>query len=314
MNAFNKSSIITFFLIVVLIGACQTRKYKQSNNKAFQTDITEIRIWLKNYTEAIKATDVERILSYVTDDICYLPPNQASFSGKENLRKWLLAYFNYFTPKESLNLLDFEVYGDFAYLTGTYTVSGKKKQSGEEFKDKGKFVNFFKRQSKGDWICTQSTWNSDNQIFDIHSQILDDFSGTWVLDLSKSITPPGINSSKLVIGQKGNNLNITRTSDIKDKAPEISLLNYKIGSESQYNLKSGNFTIISTLSSGKQTFTICEILISEKSGTKHEYKRTTVYSLTAKGGILNIISDEILPKGSVTLPNNGHSEMIYTKL
>jgi len=311
MKTFNKTSIITFFLIVVLLGACQTRK---SDNKAFQTDIKEIRTWLKIYTEAIKATDVERILSYVTDDVYYLPPDQVSFSGKENLRKWLLAYFNYFTPTESLNLLDFDVYGDFAYLTGTYTVTGKMKQSGEEFNGNGKFINFFKRQAKGDWICTQSMWNSDNQVFDIHSQILDDFSGTWILDLSKSIAPPEINSSKLVITQKGNNLNITRTSEIRDKAPEKSSFNYTIGSETQYNLKSGILTITSTLSSGKQTFTIKEILISEKSGTKQEYKRTSVYSLTTNGEILNIVSDDILPKGSVTLPNKEHSEMIYTKL
>ena len=315
MKTFNKSSIIAILLIVLLLGACQTKKYDQSDIKAFQTDIKEIRTWLKNYTEAIKTTDVERILSNVTDDVFYLPPNQAFFSGKENLRKWLLAYFNYFTPTESLNLLDFEVYGDFAYLTGTYTVSGKMKQSGgEEFKDKGKFINFFKRQAKGDWICTKSIWNSDNQIFDIHSQILDDFSGTWILDLSKSITPPGINSSKLVITQKGNNLNITTISEIRYKAPEKSSFNYTIGSETQYNLKSGIFTITSTLSSGKQTFTIKEILISERSGTKQEYKRTSVYTLTIKGEILNIVSDDILPKGSVTLPNKGHSEMIYTKL
>ena len=314
MKTFNKSSIIAILLIVLLLGACQTKKYDQSDIKAFQTDIKEIRTWLKNYTEAIKATDVERILSYVTDDIFYLPPNQAYFSGKENLRKWLLAYFNYFTPTESLYLLDFDVYGDFAYLTGTYTVYGKMKQSGEEFEDKGKFINFFKRQAKGDWICTKSIWNSDNRIFDIHSQILDDFSGTWILDLSKSITPPGINSSKLVITQKGNNLNITRTSEIRDKAPEKSSFNYTIGSETQYNLKSGILTITSTLSSGKQTFTIKEILISEKSGTKQEYKRTSVYSLTTNGEILNIVSDDILPKGSVTLPNKEHSEMIYTKL
>jgi hypothetical protein len=66
------------------------------------------------------------------------------------------------------------------------------------------------------------------------------------------------------------------------------------------------------MSSGKQTFTINEMLISEINGTKH--KRITTYTLTAKGGILNIISDDILPKGSVTPPNNGHMEMIYTKL
>jgi ketosteroid isomerase-like protein len=280
---------------------------------AWRADVKAIETWVGNYTEAINSADIERILSYESDDICYYPANQPFFSGKENLRKWFISYFNYFSPTESFSFLDFKVYGDFAYVIGKYSLQGKIKQTGEEFKDNGKFTNFFKRQSDGNWICTQSLWNSDNRIFDIHSQILDDFSGTWLLDLSKSITAPGIISSKLVITQKGNNLNITMTNEIKDKNTEKSSFNYTIGSETQNILKSGIFSTTSTLSSGFQTFSINETLISKKNGTKQEYKRTTIYSLTAKGEILNIISDDILPKGSVIPPNKGHTEMIYTK-
>ena len=225
-----------------------------------------------------------------------------------------MEYFNYCIPSENLNLAGpggFDVYGDFAYLTGTYSINAKIKQSGEEFKDNGKYTNLFKRKPDGNWICTQSIWNSDNRTFDIHSQILDDFSGTWNLDITKSIVPTELISSKLVITQKGNNINITRTSEIKDKDTEKNSFNYTIGSETQNQLKSGFFTTTSTLSSGKQTFTINETLI--KNGTKQEYKRSTIYTLFAKGEILDIISDDILPIGSTTLKNKRHSEMIYMK-
>ncbi len=313
MKAFNKSFIITILLIVVLLGACQ-RNRQYSHLMAWRADVKAIRTWFENYTEAINSADVERILSCGSDDICYYPANQPYFSGKENLRKWLLSYFNYFSPAESFSFLDFKVYGDFAYVIGKYSLQGKIKQTGEEFIDNGKFTNFFKRQSDGNWICTQSMWNSDNRIFDIHSRILDDFSGTWILDFSKSITPPGIISSRLVITQKGNNINIIRTSEIKDKNPEASSFNYTIGSETQNILKSGILTTISTLSSGKQTFTISETLISDIHGSKQEYKRTTVYSLTAKGEILNIISDETLPEGSTISKSKKHTEMSFTRI
>jgi ketosteroid isomerase-like protein len=280
---------------------------------AWRADVKSMRTWFENYSEAINSADIERILSYESDDICYYPANQPFFSGKENLRKWFISYFNYFSPRESFSFLDFKVYGDFAYVVGKYSLQGNIKQNGEEFKDNGKFTYFFKRLSEGNWICTQSLWNSDNLTFDIHAQILDDFSGTWILDLSKSVTQLGIISSRLIINQKGNNLSITRTNEIKDKEPEKSSFNYTIGSESQNILKSGVFTTTSTLSSGKQTFTINEMLISEKNGIKQEFKRTTIYSLSAKGEILNIVSDDILPKGSVVPPNNGHTEMVYMK-
>lgn len=312
MKTFNKSCILTVLLIVVLLGACQ-RNRQVSQLMTWRADVKAIRTWYENYTDAINTADIERILSYESDDICYYPANQPYFSGKENLRKWFISYFNYFSPTESYSFLDFKVYGDFAYVIGKYSLQGKIKQTGEEFKDNGKFTNFFKRQSDGNWICTQSLWNSDNRLFDIHSQILDDFSGTWLLDLSKSITAPGLISSKLVISQKGNNLNITRSNEIKDKVPEKSSFNYTIGSESQNILKTGIFTTTSTLSSGKQTFTINEMLISKKNGTKQEFKRTTIYSLSAKGEILSIISDDILRKGSAISKNDRHTEMIYTK-
>jgi ketosteroid isomerase-like protein len=294
------------------MGGCQP-KIHNSNLAAWRSDVDAIRLWLKNYTEAINTADVERILSYESDDISYWPPNQPLFSGKENLRKWFLTYFNYCSPLESYSLLNSDVYGDFAYLTGKYSVHGKIKQTGEEFKDNGKFIDFFKRQSDGSWICTQSIWNSDNRIFDIHSQILDDFSGNWALDLSKSITLPDLISSKLVITQKGNNLNIDRINEIRDKNSEKNSFNYTIGSETQNILKSGIFTTTSTLSSGKQTFTIKETLLSEKNGSKQEYTRITIYTLMAKGEILSIASDYILPVGSNVPKDERHTEMVYTR-
>ncbi len=300
-------------LIVFLLGACHSKNH-YSDLKTWREDVKAIRTWIENYTEAINAADIERILSYESDDICYFPSNQPSFSGKENLRKWFLSYFNYFSPTESMDLRHFDVFDDFAYLNGIYTIHGKIKQTGEEFIDKGKFTNFYKRLSDGNWICTQSIWNSDNRTFDIHSQILDNFSGTWNLDISKSTILPDLISSKLIISQKGNELNINRINEIIDKEAEKSSFNYTIGSETQYKFKSGVFTTTSSFSSGKQTFTIKETFISEKNGLKQEYKRITIYTLYAKGEVLDIISDEIRPEGSTTQQNKKHMELIYTKM
>ncbi|MDO9579991.1 MAG: hypothetical protein Q7J06_05415, partial [Bacteroidales bacterium] len=140
-----------------------------------------------------------------------------------------------------------------------------------------------------------------------------DFSGTWKLDLSKSTTLPDIISSTLIITQKGNTVNINRTYEIKDKEPLISSFNYTIGSETHNESKTGILTTTSFWGTDKQTFTITETLLSEKNGTKQEYKRTTVYSLTIKGERLNIISDDIIPEGSLTPTNERHTEMIYNK-
>jgi ketosteroid isomerase-like protein len=301
-------------LVMLLLEACQIKTNYESDIKSFRTDIKAIRTWLDNYMEAVKTADIERILSYESDDICYLPPNQPLFSGKENLRKWLLAYFNYFNPSERLDLLNFEVFGDFGYLKGKYTINAKIKHSGEEISDNGKFIYFFKRLDDTNWICTQSIWNSDNRFFDLHSMIPADFSGNWKLDQTKSATLPDIISSTLVIIQKGNDVNINRTSEIKNKGLLKSSFNYTIGSETQSKSETGTLTTKSSWDSDKQTLTIIETLLSEKNNKRQEYKRITVYSLTAKGEILSVISNDILPEGSSTPINERHTEMIYTRL
>jgi ketosteroid isomerase-like protein len=308
------SFIITILLIILLNGTCQKGKYTISYLKAYYTDIKAIRNWIKNYTEAINTADIERILSCESEDVYYLPPNQPHFSGKENLRKWFWAYFNYCTPSESLDLVDFQVFGDFAYLQGTYSVSGKTKLSGEEFTDKGKYVNFFKRQPYGDWLCTQSIWNSDYQIYGIHSQIPADFSGKWKLDLSKSTPPIDVTSATLKIIQKVNEITLSRIYEIQDREPIFDTFKYIIGSETTSTSKTGYLITKSFWSSDKQTFTIKETLISKKNFVKQEYRRITVYSLTAKGEVLNIISDDSLPKGLLSPTNKSHFEMIYNKL
>ena len=61
MKTFNKSSIITILLIVVLLGACQ-RNRQYSYLMAWRADVKAIRTWVENYTEAINSADIERIL------------------------------------------------------------------------------------------------------------------------------------------------------------------------------------------------------------------------------------------------------------
>lgn len=301
-------------LIVLLLGACQTRKNYHVHNRADQEVYDQISHLLANYIVAVKAADVEPILATVSDDITFMPPNQPSFSGRENLRKWLLEYFNYCSSSEGFSILEYEVYGDFAYLQGKYTIKAKIKKSGEEYIDNGKYINFFRRQSNGIWLCTQSIWNSNNLTNNIHTQIPAIFSGTWKLDRSKSICLPDIISSILIITQKGKDFNLNKTYEIKDKDPVNSSSNYTLGVETHSKSTTGTFSTTSSWDHSTQTLTIIETLLSEKNGIKQEYKRISVYSLTVNGEVLNIITDDMLPEGSSTPINQRHTEMIYNKL
>lgn len=296
-----KKSLIT--ITILFLVSCQTR----NNNP---TDVSAIHGWISNYEEAIMTADIEALLSGESESIVYFPPNQPAFSGKENLRKWFLDYFNYYDPKELLLARDIKIKGDIAYVSCNYKVTVKVKYSGEEFNDTGKLINIFKREHYGNWKCIYSIWNSNNRSLDLHSQIPADFSGAWELDLSRSTPAPNIVSSKLVIAQKGNNITIDRSYEIQGKEPLKSNLNCTIGGEIKSKSNSGSLIMASFWSDDKQSFTITEKLLSV---TGKEYKRTTVYSLIAKGEILKIISFDILPEGLIITDKQREIEMTYNK-
>jgi len=289
-------------LIILFLVSCQTR-----NN--LPTDLTTIHRWINNYEVAVKTADIEKLLLGVSDAVVYFPPNQPAFSGKENLRKWFLDYFNYYNPTELLLARDIKIKGDLAYVTCNYKVSAEVKYSGEKLNDSGKLINIFKRERFGDWLCIYSIWNSNNLTLDLHSQIPADFSGEWELDLARSTHASDITSSSIIIIQKGNNINIDRKYEFIDRESLKSSLNCTIGSEIKSETDSGSQITESFWSPDKQSFTISEKLLTING---LEYKRETVYSITAKGENLNIISFDLLPDG--LLMQERKIELTYAKL
>lgn len=292
-----KRKIITLFFVIVV--SCQT----QNKN---QDDINEIHQWISNYEEAIKASDVNALLASVSDAIVYFPPNQPAISGKENLKQWFSDYFSYYDPSELLRVREIKVEGDIAYLSCTYAVHVKVKNSGEEFWDIGKLVNIFKRERPGNWKCIYSIWNSNNHTIDFHSKIPADFSGEWELDLSRSTHIPNLISSSMVIKQKGDNIIIERSYELQGKDPLKSALNCTIGREVKNKSKSESQNTTSFWSTDKQSFTIIEKLIS----AGEEYKRTTKYSFIRRDECIKIILFDQIPHG--LLDSTGHEQISMT--
>lgn len=297
-----------FWLIVTvaLFFGCQSRSY-------YTKEMRTVALWTNHYMESIRKADIERLLSLYTDDVVFLPPNQPQFSGKENLRKWFLNYFNYYQPAEQFHISSLNTKGDNAYLVCTYQVSLKVNQSGEQLVDQGKSIFLFKRQ-KGNWKCTYAIWNTNKPTFDFHFLIPEDFTGTWELDKNKSQDIPNLVSSKIVIIQNGNDISVNRTYNMKDKPTYISSTNFTIGTELKSETETGSLLTTGFWSEDRRSFTVVEKLLYEQNGVQKESERTTTYSKTAKGEILNVISDELLPDGTFSLMNQGHIEMIFHKI
>ena len=75
----NRIIIISLFVVIALLAACQSATSGQPTDPAAVMDA---------YTEAINAHDVERALSYVADDAVYERPGGA-FNGKAEVRTFV---------------------------------------------------------------------------------------------------------------------------------------------------------------------------------------------------------------------------------
>jgi ketosteroid isomerase-like protein len=295
-----KIHLIVVVVLLLLLG-CHRQYYTK--------DMSAIARWTMDYSQAIRTSDIDKLMSCFTDDVIFLPPNQSQLSGKENLMRWFLIYFNYYNPSETVITQNITVRGNLAYSVCRYSNSVRVKTSGEEIMDNGKLINIFERQQNRQWKCTHSIWNSNNPSIDLHAQIPADFSGTWKLDMSRSTNISSIISSNIFIVQRGNEIKMNRSYELESHETLENSFNCIIGHESKSNMQDGIGIEMSFWSPDKQSFTIVE----KKNSGKNELKRTTTYSLTAKGETLNVYSDGILGNGSKTSKNKDHIELVYNR-
>jgi ketosteroid isomerase-like protein len=114
------------------------------------------------WSAAAGAKDVDKTVSFYSDDAIVMPPNAPADTTKETIRKvWqdLLA-----TPGLVISWKTTKVEvaksGDLAFLSGTYDVT-MNDPSGKPVNDHGKYVEVWEKQSDGKWKCATDIWNSD---------------------------------------------------------------------------------------------------------------------------------------------------------
>lgn len=114
------------------------------------------------WSAAAVAKDLDKTVSYYSEDAVVMPPNALSAITKDEIRsawKDLLA-----SPGAAISWKTTKVEvaqsGDFGYTSGTYkfTVNDA---SGKPVDDRGKYVEVWKKQADGSWKCVMDIWNSD---------------------------------------------------------------------------------------------------------------------------------------------------------
>ena len=110
--------------------------------------------------KAAGAKDIDKTVSYYSEDAVVMPPNAASATTKEAIRalwKDLLTDANISWKTKKVEVAQS---GDLAFSSGAYEVT-LNDPTGKPVNDRGKFLEVWKKQADGKWKCTMDIWNSD---------------------------------------------------------------------------------------------------------------------------------------------------------
>jgi ketosteroid isomerase-like protein len=150
----SRSSLIFLLLLLAFSTACQTQ--------ATSTDEAALRKLDDEWSKAAGSRDVDKTISYYSDDAVVMPPNIPTLTGKEPIRtlwKSMLGSPD-FSGGWKATKVEVARSGDLAYVSGTYEFN-EKDDSGKPITDKGKYLEVWNKQADGNWKCVADMFSSD---------------------------------------------------------------------------------------------------------------------------------------------------------
>lgn len=143
---------LLLFLLVAGTGCASAVNPEDVRARILQLDA--------EWSEAARTRDVDRIVSYWSDDATVLPPGGPVVMGKAAIREFVAKSFENPSFRISWKTTDVVVSagGDFAYGIGTNRVSFSA-PDGTPVAVDGKAVTVWRREKDGSWKCVVDIWN-----------------------------------------------------------------------------------------------------------------------------------------------------------
>ncbi|HKZ77823.1 MAG TPA: DUF4440 domain-containing protein [Pyrinomonadaceae bacterium] len=111
---------------------------------------------------ASEGRDIERILSYWTDDAVVLPPGLPAVVGKAALRQYVQGSMQIpgFRITWASQDVTFSPDGNLAYMLSRNAVT-MNAQDGAPTTTEGRAVTIWRREPDGEWRCAVDIWNAE---------------------------------------------------------------------------------------------------------------------------------------------------------
>ena len=108
------------------------------------------------WSKAAAAKDLDKTVSFYSEDAVVLPPNQAAATTKDGIRAlWKDLIGGVTSVSWTATRVEMAKSGDMACLSGTYELT-----MNDGTKDRGKYCEVWEKKG-GTWKCGTDIWNSD---------------------------------------------------------------------------------------------------------------------------------------------------------
>lgn len=109
------------------------------------------------WSKAAGAKDLDKTVSFYSDDAVVLPPNQAAVTTKDGIRSlWKGLIDSVTSVSWTATRVEMAKSGDMACLSGTYELT-----MNDGTKDRGKYCEVWEKKADGKWKCGTDIWNTD---------------------------------------------------------------------------------------------------------------------------------------------------------
>ena len=114
-------------------------------------DVQAINELVAEWLTAVRSRDIEKILTFITDDAVFLAPNASPIKGKQAFEAMYRDVFAHCDLDQIISYEEIQVVGDWAFAWGVDSITLIPLASGEPMKFKGHGMSILRRQRNGTW-------------------------------------------------------------------------------------------------------------------------------------------------------------------
>ena len=113
------------------------------------------------FHQALRTNDLDTFMSYVAEDVLFMPPGEPAVRGRDAVRKWMTDFLAQYRTS-SLTLADREVVvgSGWAVELGTFEWALQPAGGGSAVTDRGNYMQVWKEQADRTWRFSREVYNS----------------------------------------------------------------------------------------------------------------------------------------------------------